>query len=125
MFDETKCGDLNLDVSWKGAKYTFPRLFGDQNDRIKMMVVIFNNVLDSIDIRNENYEGYLMWGKTNCGNDFLRGLEDGRITYHIVDYTALYDYSMPPYFRSDKSLSASILQYKQTTSSDKGNFQLL
>ena len=86
-------------------------------------MVVFNNELDTIDIRNQNYEGYLMWGKTNCGNDFLRGLEDGRVKYYIIDYEAYYEHTLTPYYRSDKSLSGTIIQYKQTSHGAQGKIK--
>ena len=60
-----------------------------------------------------------MWGKANCGPDFLKALSDGRLTIDIMDYDSFYTHDMTPYYRSDKGRSATIVQYKQTFTATK------
>lgn len=118
-FNERNCDGLELDVSWKGAKYTIPKFVGGSENTVKLVVTIFNDETSKVNIRAGSYEGYLMWGKVTCGNDFIKGLADGRVTYDIMDYEHYYEHGLQPYFRGDKSLSATILQYTQFATGTK------
>ena len=59
----------------------------------------------------------MMFKKINCGPDFLRGFEDGRLKFDFLDYTpqydAFHDTQTQFYYKySNKAKTSLTIQYR-------------
>ncbi|CBY24934.1 unnamed protein product [Oikopleura dioica] len=79
-----------------------PGAVGDDSAKIKF--TIYGNV--AVD-----YTGFILFFKQDCGIDFLRALEDGRVTWDILDRGNYYTPEFV-YHRLDKTQTNVALQFR-------------
>ena len=73
------------EMNWNGAKY------------MKVMEKTSNSAQIRVNMVNrketQKYSGFIIFSKKNCGIDFLNGMQDGRISWEIMDKKDYYDNS--------------------------------
>ena len=61
-------------------------------------------------LRNGEYHGFMAFTKKQCGNDFLKALTDGRVSWNILDSGNFY-HTQFEYFNTEGPMGATILQF--------------
>ncbi|CAG5076718.1 Oidioi.mRNA.OKI2018_I69.PAR.g8528.t1.cds [Oikopleura dioica] len=86
----------------RNKKVPRPGAVGDDSAKIKF------TIYGSVDT---DYTGFLLFFKQDCGIDFLRALEDGRVTWDILDRGNYYTPEFV-YHRVDKTQTNVALQFR-------------
>ena len=64
---------------------------------MKIMEKTSNSVQIRVNMINRSeynkYSGFIIFSKKNCGIDFLNGMQDGRLSWDIMDKKDYYDNS--------------------------------
>lgn len=121
-FDKDTCpsnAQMTKKVKWRGIKGH--KIMETGPGAVMLSVKIKNQITTFLNIRENPYTGFLYFGKKKCGEDFLNAFIDGRLSFVMMDKekyaSAIYDVSYR-YKRTDKSLTASILQFRQNAKPD-------
>ena len=83
------------------------------NDKIKILEAGENSVELRVNM-NKNaetdpYNGFIIWSKKNCGIEFLERINDGSITFDIMDTIGYYNSaSQNSYYRKENKPSITI-----------------
>ena len=105
--DPSTCDDLS--VSWKGTKWS--KLLYRSRTSVMLRVNVANNDLNTIDLNTEDYIGFLVFTRKQCGTDFVEALSNGKLTYQIYDFYAKYEVQST-FVRFDKQQTQAAIQFR-------------
>ena len=100
-------------VYWKGAKSSNPRWVGDNS--ISFQVSVFDRNQENWDAKNDDYIGFAIFSRTECGQPLVRDMANGNIKIGVYQAgtTAVY-HNVYSYLRwdGDKDRRSFTIQFR-------------
>jgi len=106
---EVSC-DSFPNAAWKGRKNT---KYIYKNEKSALLQTKFRVKNSPVNPRTDLYQGFIVWTKDVCGNDFLKKLRSGEVGVELIDSEDVYDLNFK-YFKNDGRWSLGGFSFEST-----------